>query len=62
MPPVVGGNTRRPGVDLWRGGPLDTGDVLGLLGSQPRVDMVTKLCTNGDADGYLAVDLAHQWL
>jgi hypothetical protein len=61
MPPVVGGSTRRPGSDLQRAGPLDTGDALGLLGRRPRVDMATKSCTGGDADGDLAANLAHRW-
>jgi hypothetical protein len=61
MPPVLGGSTRRPVVDLQSGGPLETGDALGLLGQRPRVDMATELRTGGDADGDSVADLAHRW-
>jgi hypothetical protein len=55
---VVGGSTHWLTIDLRRGGPLDTGDALGLLGRQPRVDMAT---TGGSEDGDLPAYLAHWW-
>jgi hypothetical protein len=58
MAPVVGGSTRRQAVDLRRGGSLDTGDALGLLGRRTRVDMAT---TGGSEDGHLPADLTHRW-